>query len=417
MSASAAATVSSRLLRIFDAEAGQLPRSFWFVWGGTLVNRMGSFVLPMLTIYLTRRRGLPLEDAGAIVSGFGLGSLAGVTLGGVLADRVGRRATMIMGLVLGAASMLALGAAEEWWHLAAAAGALGLFGDLYRPASSALIADIVPPEHRLKAFGLLYWAINLGFALGTGVAGFLAENHFTVLFIGDAITTIIFAGIIYRFVPEPPRLAPPKDATGSLLTPFLDPVFLPFLILNFLIVVVFFQHLVTLPADMASKNLGSSDYGLAIAFNGIMIVLLQPIATRMLKGVGRARVLAAGCLLTGVGMGINAFAQALPIFVLSVAVWTIGEIIMSPVTSSIIADLSPAHLRGRYQGAFFLTWGLALVVAPLLGPWIVRVSDMRTMWLTCIGLGAVCALGQLLLTGSRRKRMLALGTEASGLRD
>ncbi|MBS1148562.1 MAG: major facilitator family transporter [Myxococcaceae bacterium] len=416
MSASAA-TVSSRLLRLFDAEVGQLPRSYWFVWGGTLVNRLGSFVLPMLTIYLTRRRGLSLEDAGAIVSGFGLGSLGGVTLGGVLADRLGRRATMLLGLVLGAASMLALGAAAQYWQLALGAAALGLFGDLYRPASSALIADLVPPEHRLKAFGLLYWAINLGFALGTGVAGFLAESHFTALFIGDAATTLIFAAIIYRFVPEPARHPAPKDGGGSLLTPFLDPVFLPFLILNFLIITVFFQHLVTLPADMASKQLGSSDYGLAIAFNGILIVLLQPLATRLLKGVGRARVLAAGCLLTGLGMGINAFAQALPLFVLSVAVWTLGEILMSPVSSSIIADLSPAHLRGRYQAAFFLTWGLAMVIAPLLGPWIVRASDLPTLWLWCVALGAVCAVGQLLLTGPRRRRMLELGTAVSGLRD
>lgn len=117
------------------------------------------------------------------------------------------------------------------------------------------------------------------------------------------------------------------------------------------------------------------------------------------------------------GMGINAFAQALPMFVLSVAVWTVGEIIMSPVSSSIIADLSPAHLRGRYQGAFFLTWGLAMVVAPLLGPWIVRVSDLPTLWLCCVGLGGVCAVGQLTFSGSRRKRMLELGTAASGLRD
>ena len=409
--------MKSRLLRLFGAEVGQLPPTYWFLWGGTLLNRMGSFVLPMLTLYLTRRRGLSLEDAGAIVSGFGVGSLGGSSIGGVLADRIGRRATMLIGLVLGAASMLALGASQQPWQLAIAAFALGLLGDLYRPASSALIADIIPPEHRMKAFALLYWAINLGWALGTSLAGFLADLHFTALFIGDAVTTLAFAAIIYRFVPEPPRKRTSQDGTGSMLTPFFDPAFLPFLVLNFLIITVFFQHLVTLPADMASKHLGSKEYGLALSSNGVLIVLLQPLTTRMLKGVGRARVLAAGCLLTGLGMGINAFAHALPVFVLSVVVWTLGEIIMSPVSSSIIADLSPAHLRGRYQGAFILTWALAMVVSPLLGPWIVRVSDLQTLWLACAGLGAVCAAGQLLLTGSRRKRMLELGTAASGLRD
>lgn len=402
---------------MFDADGGQLPRAYWFIWGGTLVNRLGSFVLPMLTIYLTSRRGLALEDAGAILSGFGLGSLCGVTLGGVLADRLGRRATMLMGLVFGAAAMLALGAADEWWELGVAAAALGMLSDLYRPAVSALIADLVPPPQRLKAFGLLYWAINLGFAAGTGIAGFLAENHFIALFIGDALTTLVFAAIIYRYVPEPPRQARSKNPSGSLATPFMDPVFLPFLVLNFLIAVVFFQHFITLPSAMALKGMGSSDYGLAIAVNGTMIVLLQPAATRMLKSVRRAPVLAAGSLLTGVGMGGNAFAGTLPAFMVSVALWTLGEIIMAPVSSSIIADLSPEHLRGRYQGAFYLSFGLAVVVGPLVGPWLVRASDMRTMWLSCVALGVACAVGQLGLTGARTKRMLALGTAASGLRD
>ena len=411
------ATVSSRFLRIFDAEAGHLPRAYWFLWGGTFVNRLGSFVLPMLTIYLTARRGLSLQDAGWIMSLLGLGSLAGVTLGGVLADRVGRRFTMVLGLGLGAAAMLGLGAAVERWQLALAAVGVGMLGDLYRPASQAIIADLVAPEHRMKAFGLLYWAINLGFALGTTLAGFLAEHHFTALFVGDAITTLVFAGIVFRYIPESKPVAPEEGTQGSLFTPFADPVYLPFLILNFVIIVVFFQHAVALPVDMASKHLGPSDYGLAIALNGVLIVLLQPMATRWLRNTRRSYVLAAGCVLTGVGLGFAAFATTLPGFMLSVAIWTLGEIIISPVSSSIIADLSPVHLRGRYQGAFTLTWSLAMLVGPLVGPWVVRVSDMRTLWFSCVAVGCACALGQLTLAGPRRRRLAELGTATSGLRD
>jgi len=159
---------------------------------------------------------------------------------------------------------------------------------------------------------------------------------------------------------------------------------------------------------MSSVGLGSSDYGLAIAANGVLIVLLQPMAGRLLKNADRAWVMATGCFLTGVGMGINAFAHGLPMFVFSVAVWTIGEIIMSPITSSIVADLSPEHLRGRYQGAFFVTWGLAMAVAPLLGPWVIRVSDLPTLWLGCTAIGVFCAAGQLALRGplSRRAKIL-----------
>ena len=72
-----------------------LPSGFWWLWSSTLVNRLGTFVYPFLTLYLTATRGYSPATAGLVVSSYGIGSMAGSLLGGELSDRVGRRATLI----------------------------------------------------------------------------------------------------------------------------------------------------------------------------------------------------------------------------------------------------------------------------------------------------------------------------------
>jgi MFS family permease len=157
-----------------------LPRPFWFLWIGTLVNRFGYFVIPFLTLYLVRHQGFDPATAGAVVSAFGAGSLVSQPLGGWLADRAGRRPTLVMGMLATAAAYLALGAA-------------GLATDLYRPAVAAIVADLVAPDQQRRAFGLLHWAINLGVGVASVVGGVVAERHFGLLFVIDAATCIGFS--------------------------------------------------------------------------------------------------------------------------------------------------------------------------------------------------------------------------------
>jgi MFS family permease len=151
-------------------------KGYWTLWTGTLVNRLGGFVVPFLALYLTQRRGVGVAEAGVIVSFYGLGSMSAGPLGGVLADRIGRRSTMLIGLFGGGAVMFALGFAERPLAIAANVLVLGLVSDLYRPAVSAMVADLVPAEKRLDAYARLYWAINLGFSLAPVIAGFLARR-------------------------------------------------------------------------------------------------------------------------------------------------------------------------------------------------------------------------------------------------
>lgn len=391
----AATVTGSRLSQLTEG----IPRPFWALLFGTFITKAGSFVMPLLFVYLTQARDLPLPLAGAISSLFGLGSLIGSFLGGVLADRLGRRFTMLASLLVGAGFLLVLGLSVEIWQLALATFLMGLTGDAYRPASQALVADIVPRQHQMKAFGLQYWAINLGFTLAAVIGGFMARRNFGALFIGDAATTMILAIIIWRAVPES-RPAPSTDPqkpppAGNALTPFTDPRYAPFLILNFLVAMLFFQHLTSLPDDMRLKGLTTEEFGLSIAANGLLIVLFQPLATRWAQGYSKANILALAAALTGLGFGLTTFADSLPSYAFTVAVWTWGEILFSPVNASIVATLSPTHLRGRYQGAFTITWSLAAMLSPLFGSSLIPLIGHRALWLGCAAIGLLVAAAHL----------------------
>lgn len=412
-----AVNVSSRILQAFFGSVSGLPRTFWFLWTGSLINRVGSFVMPMLAVYLTRERNLTLVEAGTVVSLFGFGGLTSVQIGGVLADRFGRKGTMLLALSTSAGTMLALGFAATTAQLSVAAFALGFTTSLYHAPSQAMLADIVPPGDRQRAFGLLYWAINLGFAIAALLGGQLAKWSFTGLFLIDAASTTATALLLWRTLPEtrPAPSAEGEERGGSLLTPFLDLTYLPFLFVHMLLILVFFQFQVALPADMASKGLDSGDLGLVMALNGVMIVALQPWVSRKIQGWRRSRSLALAALCVGFGFGANAFARGLGGFALSVAIWTMGEIIMAPVNSSIVADVSPPDMRGRYQGAFSLTWAIGLTLGPWLSGFIITSSSTQTLWLLCVLAGLVAALGHLLLGPARLARLKERSLE--GARD
>jgi MFS family permease len=368
-----------------------LPRTYWYLWGAQLVNRAGTIVVPMLTPFLTKYRGLPLPDAALVVSAFGFGALLGNLTGGILADRWGRRATMSFSLGSGAIAMGVMSLAATQTMLALAALALGTFGEMFRPACQAMVADVVPPALRLRAFTLQYWAVNLGFACAALLGGVMAQNHMQLLFIFDAATTLAFLAVVRLAITETrPTLA---KTEGHWSQPFVDKTFAPFLVVTLATSMVFIQHLVSMPAAMAADDMGPGAYGVAIALNGVLIVFFQPMMSGWVEHRRPSRVLAFASLLTGLGLGAMAFAHSIGAVLVSVTMWTIGEMLIAPVNSTLVATLAPPHLRGRYQGAFSLTWGIAFS----LGPFATRLGSFDTIWALCAIVGGLAAMAQLAL--------------------
>jgi MFS family permease len=409
--------MSGGLLAPVRALVGGLPRTYWVLWVGTLVNRLGTFVVPFLALYLTRERGYTVEQAGLVVSLHGAGGVLAGPLGGMLADRVGRRPTLAGGLWLGAGGMLFLGFSREPLWIAVAAFTLGVLGELYRPAVSAAVADVVPARDRARAFGLLYWVVNVGFSIALPLAGLMTRFGYVLLFVADAITTFVYGCCIWLLLPETrPAERPtgessdtgPRDAMGALLTPFKDPVFLAFGLPIFAVALIFFQGHVALPLDLGQRGLTPARFGAVLAVNGVLIVALQPFTGRLLGGMRRAVALALAAGLTGVGFGLHALSADMGLAMLAVAVWTLGEIAQAPVAPTVVADLAPPELRGSYQGAYHMLWGLAACAAPALGGQLLGRFGATTLWLGCLALGCAAAAWHLAIAGPRRRRLEAL---------
>ncbi len=393
---------------------GGFPRQFWLLWTGTLINRLGSFVVILLAIYLTGERHFSQSATGLVIGLYGVGGAIGTTGGGVLADRWGRRPTLLVAQFGAAALMLTLGFARSYGQIMVCAFALGVVAEAARPAFQAMMIDIVPDRDRLRAFSLNYWAINLGFAVAAVGAGFAAQFDYLLVFAIDAGTTLIAATIGLLFLREtrPVRPAPsPRDrAAGDagLRTVLRDRAFLTFIGLNLFAVLVMFQHQSTLPIAMTADGLSPATYGWVIALNGFLIVAGQMFVPRLIGGFPRARVLALATLVVGVGFGLVTFAGTAGFYGLTVVIWTLGEMLQSPSNAALIADLSPVALRGRYAGVNSLSWSAGSALAPILGGLVQQHLGNSALWLGCALVGAVTAGGQLLAGPLWERRAAAL---------
>ena len=396
-----------------------LPRAYWYLWAGALVNRLGGFVFTFLTLYLTSERHFTVERAGLYASLWGAGALLAGPVGGVLADRIGRRRAMLLAFSLSAAAMLQLGLARATWHIALSALVLGFCNDLFRPAMQACVTDLVAPAQRTRAFGSLYWAVNIGFAGAALLGGVLAGQSFLLLFALDAATTLAFGVIVFLRVPEtrPPRTPQPAGQPperAGLARPFGDRVFLTFVALQFLTGLIFQQGGVTLPLEMKAHGVSSQLYGTLIALNGILIIVLQPLSLRIIERRRRAVMLAAGAALTGLGFSLSAVLHTPPGYAVGIAVWTLGEIAFIPIGPTVVADLAPPELRGSYQGVYQIAFGAAAMVAPMLGAFVLGRAGSYGLWGGCLGLGLITAALHLAVAPARRRHLVTVHASESG---
>ncbi len=412
--------VPDRLRRAAAESLGGLPRQFWWLWTATLVNRLGGFVVTFLALYLTVDRGYSASYAGLVASLFGLGSAIAALVGGVLTDRIGRRPTLLAAQLLTAVSTAALGFADGQLMIATVAFLVGLSSNASRPAISAIIADLVPGPDRVRAYALNYWAINIGFGASAAVAGLVAAHGYLPLFLGDAFSTLLCAVVIFARIPETrPEVVPAQHHETTkpqvnLGTVFRDRRFMTLVGLTFLLALVLQQGSTTLAVDMGKSGLSTTQYGLVIGLNGLIIVLLQIPVTRLIAGRDRGLLLLSGALLIGWGFGLTAFAGTSALFyAVTVAVWTIGEIIHTPTTMGLVAELSPAQARGRYQGVNSLAWSAASFLGPASGGYLLDHAGGGTVWGCCAVLGTVAAGGYLAL--GRRTDVAAAGAAIAAI--
>lgn len=397
-----------------------LPREFWWLWTSTLVNRLGAFVATFMALYLTLERGYSASYAGLVASLHGLGGVISSLGAGVMTDRLGRRPTLLVAQSSTALSVAVLGFMSDPVAIAAVAFLVGMAANASRPAVQAMMADIVRPEDRVRAFSLNYWAINLGFAVSSAAAGFVAEVSYLAGFMIEAGMTMLCAVVVFVKLPEsrPVRAGKETAADVSLGTVLRDGRFMSVVGLCFLVALIFQQAYVGLPVAMGRAGFTPADYGMAIAVNGVLIVVLQIPVTRVIEHRDPRRLLVVSSLLAGYGFGLTAFAGSVGVFVLTVCVWTLAEIVNAPTQTGLVVRLSPVHGRGRYQGMYTLSWSVAALVGPLLSGFVIDRFGAVWLWGLCAVVGTGAAVGYGALMGrlpaqepAAEARLEAAGTE------
>ena len=360
-----------------------LPRPAWILFAGAFVNRLGTFVLPFITLYLTSR-GYSVPQAGLGLAAYGLGAIGAQGVGGLLADRLGRRNTIALSMFGGAALTLSLVWVDGLLPIVVVVMLLGFVAELYRPASSALLTDLIRPEARVAAFSANRLALNIGFAAGLTLGGLLAARSYHLLFIGDAVTSAAFGVIALAALPHGTRTTRHEERhlTGAGRSMAADRGFLLFLAAVFMTAVVYMQNASTFALHVVDLGYSTKVYGLLQAMNGVLVTLLELPISSWTQHRPRTRMIALGAVLVGLGFAELAFVKALPGLLIMVMIWTLGEIVESPATSAFVADRAPEHARGRYQGALGMMYACAAVVGPLAGTSIYHLSP-NALWLAC----------------------------------
>ncbi|MBW7905953.1 MAG: MFS transporter [Phycisphaerae bacterium] len=391
----------------------RLPRTVHLLCLGTLINRVGTLVIPFLTIYLQERLKLGPQFATGAMGVAGFGAVLGLIAGGQLADRIGRKPVMLLALTGSAVGMLLLSGTTSPVLILLCVWGTQFLGEMYRPASSAMVADVTPALLRPTAYALLHTSVNVGFAVGPMLGGWLAERSFALLFYLNAATATGFALLILlatgetRARPSATSAAAASDAghrlgadAGAEGDPTIwqalrhvagDRVFQLFWCGSFLAALVFQQAFSTFPLYLKAQGFGTQEYGRIIATNGLMVVLLQLFMAPQVARLPRGRVLVLSSLLVGAGFTLNSACQTEWHFIGAVIVWTLGEILNAPLMTTITADLAPPALRARYMGLLAMSWsGAAMVGAPLGGIVLASLGGV-SLWLICGVLGLLSA--------------------------
>ncbi|MBC7220422.1 MFS transporter [Candidatus Bipolaricaulota bacterium] len=355
-------------------ELARFDRTLWVLVASQLITSAGfSIALPFISLYLHRDRGLAMTVVGAIALAHGLVSAVGRVVGGELADRVGRRPTV----------------------LGAVGGRVALFLGL-----AALVADAAGPGRRMEAYGLLRVGGNVGWAAGPAIGGYMASwLPYWTLFLTTAVITAGSLAVLARYAREPGRAEEDRVMRGGFRELIADQRFVGFVALSLLVFVVAGQLVSTLSVFTVDRlGLTEAEFGGLLTLNGFLVVLFQYPLARTLARFPRGRLLAGGSFLYGLGYLAFGWLRAYPALLGAMVVVTLGEMVYAPNTLAVTADLAPPGRRGRYLGAFGLAetlgWSLgAFVGGALLDAF--PVSPLAT-WGVVAGLGFAAAAGFIL---------------------
>lgn len=345
-----------------------LPRPFRILLAGVVLNRLATFILPFLSLVLVRDHGFTAAGAGLVILAYGSGSAASMLFGGLLTDALGRRPTLLCSLFGGGALAVTLGFVDSTAPFVALLLLYGFVADLFRPAVSSIIADLLPPAQRATGFAALRTAVNVGWAAGLSLGGFLADLGPRILFVGDGITTLAFGVVVLAGVPETrPAAAAPPVTPGALLRALAGDGVLRRTLACSLAWALFIVSFMTVFPLTVTEGAGLPPlvFGFTMGLNGLLVALLQIPSVRALEGRRRLRAAAAGMLLGGAAIAAVPLLPRWEWYLLVMTVYTAGELLVIPQVLAFLSDWAPPERRGTYLALQQATFSVMFAVSPV----------------------------------------------------
>lgn len=376
----------------------EYPRQFWVV---TLVMCLAytfhSMLWPFLIIYASKTLNMPLAAVTSLLMVNALVGMVTTFLGGAIADKFGRKWVSILALLFCGVSWFYFQFANTIGIFAALMALNGATTPLYRLASDAMMADVVPPEKRMDAYSILRLGNNLGVALGPAIGGFLSaisySFSFTTAGIGFAVISLIMILFSTETMPEHNPIQQNKRKMGGYLTIMKDGKFMG-LVGSYTLVRICSSTLWMLLAVYAKQNFGISEslYGFIPTTNAVMVILFQIWVTSKVKRHSPERMMVLGALFYAVAVFSVAFGHGFWMFWLCMVVATIGEMIIVPTSTTYASLLAPDDMRGRYMSIYTLTTGMGQGIGPQVGGLMNDHFGPQYIWYTGGMIGALGAL-------------------------
>jgi MFS family permease len=386
--------------KLFRINIPQYPRQFWLLFWGMLISFAGvSMIWPYLMIYVSARLDLPMTATASLMTVNATSGLIATFIAGPIADRTGRKGTMVVGLVVTGLSYWAMIYADSMMAFFIIMLIRGLANPLYRVGADAMIADLIPEGKRADAYALSRLSKNIGIAIGPAVGGFVTSASYNIAFFIAMICLVTFGLVTALFLKETldknaiQETSIPQSQMAGFRTIFQDKVFLVF-IGAFTLTQICGAIMWVLLAVYGKNNFNipENQYGFIPMTNALMVVLMQMYITNITKKKHSLWMQSIGATIYAIGVGSIAFGDSFWDFWGSIVVLTVGEMILVPMATTYVADMSPADMRGRYMSVFALTWGVSTGIGPVLGGFLNDQFSPQAIWYGGGFIGLVGAL-------------------------
>ncbi|TCC18343.1 MFS transporter [Kribbella speibonae] len=361
----------------------------WILVVARAVNRIGAFTLPFLGVVLAVEFKASLDQVGLILAVFGVATIPSRLLGGQLADRLGRRRTIVLGLVGCAIGQLWIALSHALWSAVLATVLLGLAFEIYEPPSQAMIADVTEPEDRPAAYGLYSAALAAAGVLAGLLAAAISHWDLRWLFLADAITCLSCAALVALALPADVRRERPADRPVAV---WRDRRLLLLLAGGTVFATIYMQLIIGVPLTLLEQGLPKSGTGLILAVSAVTLIVAQRVLR--VQHLDDFRAIAIGYVLVAAGLVVSAVAHNLSVFLLAAVLWSLGELFLLTRYLTQASGLAPDEARGRYLAVFGLSWGIATTIAPITVTQLLKTAGPAGLWLTTAGVAAVLAVLQ-----------------------